>query len=244
MLSNHYATFWHTCSLIVLSILFMGMNCCASTAQGIRHMAPLNPAFLDYQQHPHATRTASGHPLGYRPAPMRHSVSTTSRRVETRAFPSIYDLRTKTPARLSPIEDQGTSGCCWTFATCGSLESCLLPAVWSFSENNMKNNSGFDGDPNYAGGDFEMATAYLARWSGPVLTSQDPYSATSTTSSTFPPALHVQQVTWLPPRATGRSRDSSPPNGLSIIASVPWQWVSWPWRRAPWCDLPTMRTSL
>jgi len=47
-----------------------------------------------------------------------------------------------------------------------------------------------------------MSTAYLARWSGPVLAGQDPYSATSTTSATFPPAVHVQQVIWLPIRSS------------------------------------------
>ena len=80
-----------------------------------------------------------------------------------------------------------------------------------FSENNLKNNSGFLPDPNTGGGDYFMSTAYLARWgyttttafpygAGPVLASQDPYNDTSTTSPNFAPALHVQQVIFLPPR--------------------------------------------
>ncbi len=101
-------------------------------------------------------------------------------------YPSSYDLRTL--GKLSAIEDQGQTGCCWTFATMGSLESHLLPAdPESFSEDNLALNSGFDSsydhstDPNdsssayMAGGNALMSTAYLARWAGPVLASQDAF---------------------------------------------------------------------
>jgi PKD repeat protein len=48
-----------------------------------------------------------------------------------------------------------------------------------------------------------MSTAYEARWSGPVNTSDDPYSATSSFSPRelgFPVHKHVQNVTFLPNR--------------------------------------------
>ena len=108
------------------------------------------------------------------------------------------------------MKNQGSAGSCWTFATDGSLESYLMPGeTWSFSENNIKNvlssaNSpqGFDRGPS-DGGDFVMSTAYEARWSGPVNTSNDPYSATSSFSSSelgLPVHKHVQNVTFLPNR--------------------------------------------
>jgi len=92
-------------------------------------MAPLNPAFIAYRQQPaHVTRTASGHPTW---VSTRANAELRVDDVPARGdalFSLAYDLRTVTPAKLSPIEDQGQSGCCWVFATCGSLESCLLPA--------------------------------------------------------------------------------------------------------------------
>jgi C1A family cysteine protease len=48
-----------------------------------------------------------------------------------------------------------------------------------------------------------MSTAYEARWSGSVNTSDDPYSATSSFSSSelgFPVRKHVQNVVFLPSR--------------------------------------------
>jgi len=81
--------------------------------------------------------------------------------------------------------------------------------TWSFSENNIKNllssaNSpkGFDRGPK-DGGNYFMSTAYLARGSGPVNTSDDPYSATSSFSSGetgLPVHKHVQNVTFFPSR--------------------------------------------
>ncbi len=81
--------------------------------------------------------------------------------------------------------------------------------TWSFSENNIKNvlsspNSpqSFDRGPS-DGGNFMMSTAYLARWSGPVDTNDDPYSATSSFSSSetrLPLQKHIQDITFLPNR--------------------------------------------
>jgi len=92
----------------------------------------------------------------------------------------------------------------------GSLESNLLTAeIWDFSENNLKNNSGFDSDPCNGGGNAEMSTAYFARWSGPITEADDPYN---TSSDVSPPGLtvrkHLQDVLFLPGRASFSDNDN------------------------------------
>ena len=71
---------------------------------------------------------------------------------------------------------------------------------YDFSENNEKNLHGFDVPINLGGNDF-MATAYLARWSGPVSEAADPYSYGTTVSpSGLPVEKHVQEVFFIPTR--------------------------------------------
>ena len=114
-------------------------------------------------------------------------------------YPSSYDLRTL--GKLSPVEDQGKYGTCWAFAAMSSLESAILPgAADTFSEDNLALNSGFDSDSYDGGGSPQMAAAYLARWAGPVLDSQDAYGDGSTPQG-LTAAYHVQDVAFLPPRA-------------------------------------------
>ena len=120
------------------------------------------------------------------------------------ALPSVFDLRKQD--RVSPVKDQGPAGTCWIFATYGSLESCLLPKEKrDFSENNMKNllaeecpqgyDRSFDG-----GGNQWMATAYLTRWSGPVLEKDDPYDPFEGNCNVFPTRKHIRRVVFIPPR--------------------------------------------
>ena len=67
---------------------------------------------------------------------------------------------------------------------------------------------GFDRTWNGAG-NREMSTAYLTRWSGPVLESDDPYSAVSGTSPPgLSPAKHVQNVYFLPVRSSATDNDN------------------------------------
>ena len=118
--------------------------------------------------------------------------------------PASYDLRTLN--RVTSVKDQGSAGVCWAFATYSSLESNLLPGEnRDFSENNMKNllsssyPEGFDRGANDGGNEF-MSTAYLARWSGPVAESNDPYSYSGVSSGNPPLQKHVQDVLFLPDR--------------------------------------------
>ena len=102
----------------------------------------------------------------------------------------------------------------------GSLESHLLPAdPESFSEDNLALNSGFDSsydhstDPNdsssayMAGGNALMSTAYLARWAGPVLASQDAFDD-GITPSGLVAKKHVQNVLYIPPRTSWDDNDA------------------------------------
>jgi len=177
--------------------------------------APLNPAYAQYQQQKAAgkvaTQTVDGQGLGWVPPPYELSkLPTAPSLAQAQAYPATYDLRTL--GKVSPVENQGQCGSCWTFATFGSLESYLLPGLTTqYSENNLKNLADFD----YTccqGGDSAMSTAYLARWgttmtdstgstiyAGPVTSASDPYNLSCTSSPTTSQiAMHVQNVYFLP----------------------------------------------
>ncbi len=184
--------------------------------------APLNPRFVEYlkqraQGRVRRMTTADGHGLGLIPSPLDSShLQGQPALLSAGSFPASYDLRA---GKMSPVKDQGRCAACWAFAAYGSLESGLLPAeTWDFSENNLKNLSGFDMGP-CGGGYGEFAVAYLARWgssafqSGPVIESDDPYQPTNTnTSPPFPPGAlvqkHVQDVTKLAERQSATDNDA------------------------------------
>ena len=172
----------------------------AQTAQ----KAPVNPAFLQYQQQqaqqPVAARMVGDHKLGYAPSPVDRSYlrgRQASKNNPLQALPSSYDLRTE--GKLTPIKDQGDYGTCWTFATYGSLESFLLPVeTRDFSENNLANTHGFDWSYD-DGGNADISRAYLARWAGPINESDDPYSnGPSNSPPNLPVQKHVQQAMLIP----------------------------------------------
>lgn len=123
--------------------------------------APLNPAFLQYQEERDMTNgemflcvatpeNESFHPLtGILPSPatLVWSEGATALTADppTEAYFNLAD-----EGRLTPVKDQGKCGACWTFASLGSLESTLLTdglGEWNLSENNMKNTHGFDWGP-------------------------------------------------------------------------------------------------
>ena len=107
------------------------------------------------------------------------------------------------------MKDQNPYGTCWSFAACGSLESCLLPGESrDFSEDNMVLTSGFNypGAPYDAGGQIFMSTAYLVRWGGPVYESDDAYGDAYTPAG-LTPRKHVQEVDWLPVRTSALDND-------------------------------------
>jgi C1A family cysteine protease len=183
--------------------------------------APLNPEFVDYQSNMQksdentimtSSANTPSYSLGLVPSPvdlshLQPKKPGSNRLFTAQSLPDSYDLRENNS--VTPVRDQGETGSCWTFATYASLESCTYDeGPYDFSENHMKNilsnesPTGFDSEQ---GGNMLMATAYLARWSGPVNETDDPYSDNSSyndyTNPDKPVTKHIQEVLYLPTRA-------------------------------------------
>ncbi len=60
--------------------------------------------------------------------------------VDGAMLPSKYDLREQ--RGVTPVRDQGNWGTCWTFATYGSLESCLMKKAQTLSSATIDNMGG------------------------------------------------------------------------------------------------------
>ena len=131
--------------------------------------------------------------------------------VTTATLPGRFDLRTL--GRVTAVKNQGQCGSCWAFSTYASLESGLLGSEsWDFSENNLRNSHGYD-LLSCQGGNAMMATAYLARWSGALTESSDPYStvsksASSVTSPNTGAVKHVQEVLFIPDRSSASDNEN------------------------------------
>jgi PKD repeat protein len=203
-----------------------------STDSGLISEAPLNQEYIQYkntiQPIELVKQVLSKEKLGYVPSPADtdqmkgKKVSKKALESEVQGIsdvsvgdgaeivsaPATYDLRTS--GRVSPVKNQGSCGSCWAFASYGSMESEALPTqLFDFSENNLKNLAGFDLGP-CAGGNSDMATAYLARWSGAVAESADPYVDSSTPNSPtgLPVSEHAQEILKIPGRSGSLDNDN------------------------------------
>jgi formylglycine-generating enzyme required for sulfatase activity/C1A family cysteine protease len=165
-------------------------------------VAPLNPDFIAWRARKQAgeiTVLAENAPGGLIPSPFddRYLRDAGSATIQAAALPSKYDLRDY--GWVTPAKDQGTCGACFAFATYSSLESWLLKnsgLTWDFSENHLKNYSGFD-MPACKGGDPLTSTAYLVRGDGPVLEADDPFHAWDDRPSPGGvPRKYVTSVLW------------------------------------------------
>lgn len=102
-----------------------------------------------------------------------NTVAFASTRPDEKVFPYSYDYRTE--GRVPEIKNQSTLGTCWAFASLMALETALKPEhSIDFSEDHMSINNNFSMTQN-DGGEYTMAIAYLASWTGPVLEEDDPY---------------------------------------------------------------------
>lgn len=192
-------------------LLLLALATPASCQDGVPQMAPMNPEFEAFVNRRGVQEAASeeGWGLGYIPGPvdLSHLKGSNVFRAPAQGYPSSFDLRTL--GKVTPVGNQGSCGSCWAFATFGSMESWLKPGeTWDFSENNLKNLSGFD-IACCDGGEQFMATAYLARWSGPVIEADDPHDSSNCAS---PPGLdvhkHLQRAMFIPDRAGPLDNDS------------------------------------
>jgi len=185
------------------------------------HAAPTNPEFISYMKEKQYDSQVQGgtQSLGLVPSPIYRpevrdvQMFGSNSGDRSTSYPSTFDLRTS--GKVSPVKNEGNFGTSWAFAPFASLESTLMPATPTpdFSEKNLVNLAGFDVAIPDGGGSLGMATAYLVRWNGPVNEATDPYpTSTWTSSSSYPPVKHVQNVVYFPGRTdrtdTGNIKDA------------------------------------
>jgi len=150
--------------------------------------APLNPDFINYQTKKLSGLSTvqvsdEGYILGEIPPPFLRSFTGYEIKVDKLAVTdSVYDLRTAGTggtSLLTSVKDQGNCGSCWTFGTMGAIEAKWKKdglGDYDLSEENLNSCHGFLLEP-CEGGNVEMAMAYFARKSGPVLEEEAPYTA-------------------------------------------------------------------
>jgi C1A family cysteine protease len=174
-------------------------------------IAPVNPEFTSQQQNKLFSLNAqspngslNGHEKGLVPSPVDlQNIDHSTSAFKSLSTPAYYDLRNLN--KVTSVKDQGMTGSCWAFASYASLESYFKPSESpDFSENNLKNilaSTSSEGFDFAEGGNMFMSTSYLARWSGPVQESDDPYSDSLSYSSTgLPVRKHAQDIIFLSDR--------------------------------------------
>ncbi|UCH15181.1 MAG: T9SS type A sorting domain-containing protein, partial [Bacteroidales bacterium] len=116
------------------------------------------------------------------PSPLQLNFGSLKTRKSTTELPSLYDLREL--GFVTPVKSQLPAGTCWSFCALAGVESNWLVTgrgTYDLSEQNMVNCNGFG---FFQGGTGHIASAYLTRFSGPVLESDDPYEPNITTCNT------------------------------------------------------------
>lgn len=122
-------------------------------------------------------------------------------------LPSRFDLRDF--GWVSSVKNQGAIGACWTFGTCGSLESALLKATdteYDFSENNVQNSmikySLYGHTIENEGGTEFMGAGYLLSWLGMFPSRYDSYDELGKISPLISTNedIHVQDMIFVHPR--------------------------------------------
>ena len=142
-------------------------------------MTPLDSEFINYIEMVKKGEvkkfTPEGYALGYIPHPLTFETEIPIRLQKQVSLPERYDLREE--GKLTSVKDQKDCGCCWTFATYGSIESrwkALELGDYDLSEQNLRNGHGFLLG-SCEGGNAKMATTYFSRGNGPISEVDDPY---------------------------------------------------------------------
>jgi C1A family cysteine protease len=91
-------------------------------------------------------------------------------------FISAFDLRKQN--RLTPVRDQKDCSSCWMFATIGAIESNLAPGESSICRKTILKIPPVSIGA-LRGGNYKIASAYLARHNGPFTKEDDPYDDSS-----------------------------------------------------------------
>jgi C1A family cysteine protease len=171
----------------------------AALAAPVISRAPLDPQFKE--------QVAGGGSVTHSPIMVQPGAATRSmlRAADLPAY-SLRDVDL-----LTDVRDQGDTNTCWAFAAMASLESHLLLSkgeVWDLSEDNLVMRSGFGpfADRYEKGGLLQMAVAYLARWSGPLSESVDPFGSIANPAG--PVRKHVQGVVLVAPRESAVDNDA------------------------------------
>lgn len=123
------------------------------------------------------------------------------RRLLASTFPSAYDLRTY--HRVTPVRNQGAYNTCWAFSVLGSFESRILTKESlqvDLSENNVVTMNGRTKAFNEFGNVYQ-ALAYLLRWDGPGLESEDGYPNANARLN-LKPCRRLTDYIMLPPRSS------------------------------------------
>jgi len=185
---------------IILVIIFLNNI----SGQGTIKKAPINPDYLQFLEE---YATGKAEEMMAAPSPYQLNFDQYFKQKELLApesYPIAYDMRTAGPggtSLLTSVKHQLGCGACWAFATYGSIES-----TWKimglgdndFSENNLKNCSGFDLDPCQWGHHF-MSTAYLIRGSGPITEVDDPYDPVNgPCTEGLTPDAYIPESRYLP----------------------------------------------
>jgi C1A family cysteine protease len=219
-------------NLLSIAVL-LSLFCVGSVvfAQEEPSLAPVNPAFQRFQETGENEILALGEfGLGEIPSPMDLSHMRTNEASDPSfVSPPSYDLRTY--GKVTAVRNQGSCGSCWTFASIASLESFLLTGEKKdFSENNLKNEHGFDYTCCY-GGNIDMAAAYFARWDGPVSETDDAYNGGSCTSpSSVPSQKQVQDIIYIPGRSGALDNEGIKQAVMTygaVTISMRWEDSSW-----------------
>ena len=135
--------------------------------------------------------------------------------IDVNDLPARFDLRDW--GWVSSVKNQGDMGSCWTFGSCGALESALIKATgieYDFSENNMQDNplafSKYGISGVNEGGWQEFALEYILSWFGPFPTEYDSYDELGKLSPVIltDENIHIQDAILVKQRANFTDNDA------------------------------------